>query len=211
MSNAAGDGFGRQVHTRRNVVVALLTAVLVPGIPDSSDALTSDEAGLFVRQLIGDILQASNSARSDEEFYRSFERILDRYADLPVVARTTLGRSWRSANDRQRMEYVHAYRTYLSRKYGRTLRQMTDGRIEVGRARKVKSFYEVASVARFADGREFEVLWHISDRSGRSRLFNLVIEGISMLSRERTEIVARLRQFNGSIDRRSADLANSVS
>ena len=178
--------------------------------PGLSAALTTDEARHLVRAMVGEILEISATASSDTEFYRRFERIFDKYGDIPVVAQATLGRAWRSANDSQRRRYIEAYRSYLARKYGRKLREMTGGRVQIGKSRKVKSFFEVQSVARLADGRKFEVLWHVSDRSGRSRMFNIIIEGISMLNSERTEIAAMLRRRNGNIDAVTSDLAKAA-
>ncbi|MEM9779059.1 MAG: ABC transporter substrate-binding protein, partial [Pseudomonadota bacterium] len=44
------------------------------------------------------------------------------------------------------------------------------------------------------------------DRSGSPKMFNLFIEGISMLSTERSEIGALLAQNRNSIDALIADL-----
>jgi len=49
----------------------------------------------------------------------------------------------------------------------------------------------------------------VSDRSGRDRFFDLVIEGISMRITERTEIGAMLDRRNGDIDALIADLRSA--
>ena len=48
--------------------------------------------------------------------------------------------------------------------------------------------------------------WQISDRSGRARAVNLIIEGVSLLANERAEIGAMLDAQGGSVDRLTAEL-----
>ena len=105
--------------------------------------------------------------------------------------------------------YVKAFQGYISRKYGKRFREFIGGRIEVTNAKKVKSYYEVVSTARLRGQAPFEVLWHVSDKSGRNLFFNLIIEGVNMLSAERTEIGAMLDQRGGSISALAKDLQSA--
>ena len=64
----------------------------------------------------------------------------------------------------------------------------------------------VSTVVRFPGDAPVAVDWQVSDRSGSPKMFNLFIEGISMLSTERSEIGALLAQNRNSIDALLADL-----
>ena len=55
----------------------------------------------------------------------------------------------------------------------------------------------------------FEVRWHVSDRSGQHKFFNLIIEGVNLLSAERQEIGAMLERRRGSIDQLVQDLGRA--
>jgi phospholipid transport system substrate-binding protein len=52
----------------------------------------------------------------------------------------------------------------------------------------------------------FEVAFRVSDRSGKQLFFDIIIEGISLLSSERVEIGALLDALNGDIGRLTQDL-----
>ena len=52
----------------------------------------------------------------------------------------------------------------------------------------------------------FELLWDVSDKSGRLLFFNLIIEGVNMLASERTEIGALLDKNGGDVDKLVATL-----
>ncbi len=119
---------------------------------------------------------------------QQFEAIFARYSDVPVIARSVLGPAGRSASAAQVQAFTKAYQGYISRKYGRRFREFIGGRIEVEGARPVKSYYEVISTAYLQGEAPFDVRWHVSDKSGRTLFFNIIIEGVNLLSSERTEI-----------------------
>ena len=54
----------------------------------------------------------------------------------------------------------------------------------------------------------FEVTFRVSDRSGKQLFFDIIIEGISLLSSERVEIGALLDARNGHIGRLTQDLSD---
>ena len=57
------------------------------------------------------------------------------------------------------------------------------------------------------DGRApMEVEWHVSDKSGRDKFFNIIIEGVNMLASERAEIAAMLTARRGDLRALTADL-----
>lgn len=169
-------------------------------------ALTVGEARALVDAAVGDINGVINSGKSERGMIADFERIFSRYADVPTIARSCLGPAARSASSGQLRAYTQAFQGYIARKYGKRFREFQGGRIEVQSARPVRNYYEVTSIAHLRSQPPFEVRFLVSDRSGRNRFFNLLMEGINMLSTERTEIGAMLDRRRGSIDALIADL-----
>jgi len=137
-----------------------------------------------------------------------FEGIFDRYADVPVIARYTLGQDARSASPAQISAFTAAFRGYISRRYGRRFREFIGGRIEVMESVTVPNGVEVRTTAILQGVAPFRVDFLVSDKSGQTRFFNIVIEGVNMLLSERTEIGALLDQRGGDLDRLIQDLHN---
>jgi phospholipid transport system substrate-binding protein len=164
-------------------------------------ALNADEARRLVDRLTDEVISVINSGKSEAAMFPEFERIFAKYADVPIIARTTLGVAWRSASEAQRSAYVQAFRGYLARKYGKRFREFIGAEITVTGSRPEKSFYVVDSIVKLAGQAPFEVNWLISDKSGKDLMFNLIIEGINMLRSEREEIGLLLDQSGGNIDR----------
>lgn len=102
--------------------------------------------------------------------------------------------------------FTSAFSGYLSRKYGKRFREFIGGRLEVEKARAVKSFFEVKTIAYLKGSAPFEVTFLVSDKSGRDLFFNMYIEGVNVLATERTEIGAMLDQRRGNLDLLIQDL-----
>jgi phospholipid transport system substrate-binding protein len=190
--------------TRRAVLASAAAAALVSALP--AMALTAGEAEALIQQATGEINAVINSGKSEGAMYRDFERIFARYADVPTIARSALGPDARRASQAQLRALTQTFQGYMARKYGRRFREFIGGRVVVQGARPVNSFFEVNAVADLRGQAPFAVTFLVSDRSGRDKFFDLLIEGISLLRTERTEMGAMLDRNGGSIDALIAQL-----
>ncbi len=194
--------------TRRSVVGLMSAAALAVVVLPRPALAALDTAGAqaLIGSVVGDINATINSGASRGAMYRDFEGIFARYGDVPVIARTALGPAARSASAAQMRAFTDAFSGYLARKYGSRFREFIGGRVEVQKAARVKTFYEVTTTAILRGQPPFEVKFQVSDRSGRNLFFNIIIEGVNMLAAERTEIGALLDQRRGNLDQLIADL-----
>jgi phospholipid transport system substrate-binding protein len=195
--------------SRRSVLSGLAGIAALGAIPQAVFALSTDTARALVDRLVADINAVIASGKSESAMIRDFEGIFDRYADVPIIARTALGNDWRRATDAQRRNFVVAFRGYISRKYGRRFREFVGGKIEVRSASTVPNGVEVRAMAILSGQAPFEVSFVISDGSGQPKFINMFIEGINMITSERTEIGAMLDRRRGDIDGLIVDLQSA--
>ncbi|WP_317055987.1 MlaC/ttg2D family ABC transporter substrate-binding protein [Roseovarius rhodophyticola] len=191
---------------RRHVVSLLAASAAASTLPASAVALTEARAKSLVDQVVADINRVIASGKSVNAMIRDFERIFGRYADVNIIARSTLGQDSRRASSGQMRAFTKTFQSYIARKYGKRFREFIGGRIEVKGVRKVKSWHEVKSLVYLKGSSPFNVLFLVSDRSGRDLFFDMVIEGVSLRLTERTEIGAILDRNKGNIDGLIADL-----
>ncbi|MCP5072545.1 MAG: ABC transporter substrate-binding protein [Rhodobacteraceae bacterium] len=189
---------------RRLVLSSLAALLATPLLSGSARALTKSEAESLISQLSKEIFTVINSGKSESAMYRDFEKIFVRYADVPIIARSSLGVARRSASPAQMKSYTSAFQGYVSRKYGKRFREFIGATIDVKRARKTKRGYLVTTNVTFVGNPPFIVEWQVSDASGKKKMFDLIIEGISMLTLERQEI-------GNMLDRRGGDLNKLIS
>lgn len=169
-------------------------------------ALTVDQAHALIDKVVAEVNAIINSGKPEAQMLKEFERIFATYADVEIVGRKALGPAARTASAAEMSAFSKAFQGYISRKYGRRFREFIGGRIEVKDARPVKSFYEVVSTVYLQGEAPFEVLWDVSDKSGRQLFFNVIIEGVDMMISERAEIQAMLDKNGGDIGKLVAAL-----
>ena len=169
-------------------------------------ALNTDGARVLVEKSLAEVYNVINSGQPAPQMYQAFEAIFARYADVDIIARSALGPAARQVGGAEFAAYKQAFQGYIGRKYGKRFREFIGSKIEVTGAKPVKSFFAVTSVA-YLNGRSpMEVEWHVSDKSGQSRYFNIIIGGVNMLASERAEIGAMLARRGGDIAALTADL-----
>jgi phospholipid transport system substrate-binding protein len=192
--------------TRRSALLGMISALALTAVAGPAKALTADGAKKLVDAIVADINKVIAASSSEAQKIKQFEKIFVRYSDVPTIARYALGVDARRASSAQMAAFTKAFQSYVSKKYGKRFREFIGGEIEVKKAKKVKSFFEVKTIARLRGESPFEVTFLISDRSGRSKFFNIFIEGVNMLLTERTEIGSMLDKRRGDIDALISDL-----
>ncbi|WP_188713839.1 MlaC/ttg2D family ABC transporter substrate-binding protein [Paracoccus acridae] len=194
-------------NSRRGILMLLGGAAALSVAPlRGAWALDSNHAHALIDTALGEVYGVINSGKPTAQMYRDFESIFVRYADVDVIARSALGPAARQADPAALSAYTQAFQGYIGRKYGKRFREFIGSKIEVTGARPLKSFYAVTSVAYLNGRAPMEVEWHVSDKSGRDRFFNIIIEGVNMLASERAEISAMLTARRGDLAALTADL-----
>lgn len=194
---------------RRTFLTAAAATAGIAALPLPALALTEAGARGLVDDLVAEINGVINSGKSESAMIRDFEKIFIRYADVPIMARYALGNDGRRASSAQIRSFTQAFQGYISRKYGKRFREFIGGNLEVTGVRKVKTWYEVSTLAHLRGQAPFDVTFHVSDRTGKDLFFNMYIEGVNLLLSERTEILAMLDRRKGKVDRLIQDLAKA--
>lgn len=191
--------------TRRRLMT-LLAAAGVSNLAAPAFALTQGEAEGLITKVVKDINKVINSGKAEAAMLRDFEKIFARYADVPTIASSSLGVARRSASSGELRAYTNAFQGYISRKYGKRFREFIGADIAVTKSQKTKRGYLVTSTVKLRGKSPFVVEWQVSDASGRDKMFDLIIEGISMLRLEREEIGQMLDRRGGDINKLVAHL-----
>ena len=184
----------------------LAAVTVLPLLPRPAAAMTQAQARALIDQVMADVHAIINSGASESRMIDRFETLFGRYGDVPTIARSALGPPARAASAAQLAAFTEAFSGYMARKYGRQFRRFVGATVQVNDAREVQRFWEVVSTMTLRGEPPFEVRWHVSDRSGQNRFFNLIIEGVNLLAAERQEIGTMLERRGGNLDRMTQDL-----
>lgn len=195
--------------SRRRFAAGFALGTVAFALPLPALALTVDQARGMIDKAVAEINTVIASGKSETAMYGDFEKIFVKYADVPAIARSALGVAAKKASKAQMSAFTKAFQGYISRKYGSRFREFIGGTIEVVDAKPLKSYFEVISVAHLKGEAPFDLRWHVSDKSGSLRFFNIIIEGVNMLASEREEMGAMLDKRKGDLDAMIADLKSA--
>ena len=185
--------------TRRFVMMSFLGITGLYASPIF--AFKKSDAEKLIRNLTNDVLGAVNEEKSKDIMFSRFEEIFSKYADVPLIARKALGPTWRGASKAQRSAYVSAFRGYMARYYGKRFEEFLGSEIIVSNSRKTSGGFLVGSNIILKDGSSYQAQWHVIDARGKYLMYNLFLEGVSVLSDVRVQIGSMLDKRAGSIDR----------
>jgi phospholipid transport system substrate-binding protein len=193
--------------SRRGILVGTGGLLIGASLPSFALGLTEQSAVTFIRKVVVDVNIVINSNKSETEILADFEGIFADYSANSLIAKTALGAAGRKVSQNQLAAYIEAFQRYFSRKYGRQFRDFADSEINIVGNRDLGSKgVLVKSIVEFSNKPSYDLDWWVIEVNGQPKLFDLVIEGISMISSERTEIGALLESLGGDIDRLTAKL-----
>ena len=131
-----------------------------------------------------------------EKIYKlAEEKILPNF-DFEKVARLVLGRAWRSASDKQKKEFIIEFRTLLLKTYAVALSKYKDQKIEFKptRTSEESDIVIVKSEIIQSGAQPIKVNYALSKRTGKWLVFDIVIEGVSLVTNYRSQFSSEIRR-----------------
>lgn len=194
------------------VQVTGLVLFLLFSLALASTARAAEQPSDFVSRIghqATAIITDANLSRGDRQ--RAFQHMLHDYFDVELIGRFVLGRHWRSATPDERRAFLATFEAYVLTTYSRKLESYAGETLEVGRAQdKGRHGVIVPSVLHRPQGAPLTVHWRLRQVGDSWRVFDIVVEGVSMVVTHRNEIDTVLRQsggFAGLLDSLRAMLA----
>jgi phospholipid transport system substrate-binding protein len=189
-------------HPRRFIVFGIMAALFA----EPAFAISKGKAIELVERLVGEISLMINSVETEMELTITFERIVAKYADMNVISRSTLGPRARGATESELKTFKKAFQGYFARKYSKQFQGFAGSQIILKDSKDRGKFFEVGASIVVDGSSNIDVNFRVSDRSGEPRFFDIILEGISLLSSERVEIGALLDKWQGDIGLLSKDI-----
>lgn len=130
--------------------------------------------------------------------YSLAQRILVPHADVAEMAKRVLPpRTWNSATPAQRAQFEREFSTLLIRTYGSALAQYTDQQVKFFPMRASgSSSVRVDSQIVRDNGPAISVTYQVIRRGGQWKVYDMTVEGVSILESFRSQFADQLSQGN---------------
>ena len=112
--------------------------------------------------------------------------IINEVFDWQELSRRTLGREWKKFSPDQQKEFVTLFEELLKGIYADRILAYTQEKIEFGKETELKKGrVEVESYIITTDNKKVPLFYRMTDKNGQWRVYDVVIEGISMVKNYR--------------------------
>jgi phospholipid transport system substrate-binding protein len=185
--------------TRLRLLLLLPFFVLMA--PAASQAGDQNGARQFVEdmaQRVVNVLEnkASDLAQKDAELKQIFEGNIA----IDWVGRFVLGRHWRTASEPQKQAYLASYKAFIINSYVNRLKEYSGEKFNILQGRDIGEGQYMLNTEILRPGNQPNVLvdYKIRDEDGRYMIYDIVVEGVSLISTQRSE-------FDSVVSRKGLD------
>lgn len=175
-----------QVLSRRTVCLAAAGALL---LGRAAWAVQASDPKAFVQQLGDRTIQILNQGGSAQQKLNALKTVLDQATDLDLVGRLVLGRSWRSASDTQREEYLRLFHGLVMQTMAERFSWYTGETFEIVGATPVDDRDTMVSTRILRPDGKPPILvdWRVRQSERGYLLIDIVAEGVSLVVTQRSE------------------------
>lgn len=143
----------------------------------------------------------TNKAISDQERAQEFQKILETSFNVKAAGKFVLGRYWNQASEAEKQRFLELFKATTVASYATRFKEYTSEKFEVTGSRiEGDGGVTVLSHIVRSKGDPISIDWKIfADKNGEIRIYDVILEGISMGITLRSEYAAVIQQGGGAI------------
>jgi len=188
----------------------LLAATLSLGAPASagSGAAATKYVESLGNQAIGII---ANAKLNKQQKQTKLEKIFSDNVDIPWVGRFVMGRFWKQATPEQQKNYLREYEKFIITHYASRFAEYSGGKFNVTNTKIDSPDEYTVSMQMLSNEKNAEpvlVDYRVRASGGSYKVFDVIVEGVSMITTQRSEFGAVLN--DKGIDYLTTQLANKA-
>jgi phospholipid transport system substrate-binding protein len=163
----------------------LLAVLLIPPLHVYADgAKAAVEAQ--INKMLAKMQQPAFKELSRDAKLAEIRKVINEIFDYKELSQRTLGREWKKFTPEQQTEFIDLFSQLLENVYADRILAYTHEKIEFGKETELKKGrVEVESYIITMDNKKVPLFYRTSNRSGQWRVYDVVIEGVSMIKNYR--------------------------
>ena len=167
-----------------------------------AQAASADAAAdtAFIQSLGQRLVAVVNGGGSNAEKKAQLQPMLNQDVDIDYIARSCLGRFWRTATPDQQQRYLALFHKVLTNAIDDKLGEYRGVGISVGNAIVQDGKSYVTTIITRPGQPTANVQWVVSHAGGAPKIDDVVIEGISLSVTQRSDYASYLAHNGNSID-----------
>ena len=136
---------------------------------------------------------------TEEERQKRFRKILNSYFDIKGIGKWALGRYWRKASKSEQLEYLVLFENLIVDTYANKFKKYTKEKLTVKNSSTRGKFVLVKTQINGNKQKPIRIEWRVTRPNGNYKIFDIVIEGVSMIRTQRSEFSSVVRRNGGKV------------
>jgi phospholipid transport system substrate-binding protein len=178
--------------------VALFGWTAAPAVQASADPTS------FIEEVSNQAITQMKPAaqETDQERAAKLKPMLEKYFDMPSIAKYMLGSYWRKATPEEQSEFTATLTDFLALAYGKRFSSYTGHEMAVGRVRdEGDGRTTVFSTVKLPNGDPARVDWTIEAAGDSYKIEDVKVEGLSLADTHRQEFASVISSNGGNISK----------
>ena len=172
--------------TITGLISILLVFAMVPLQSYAATPKETVETG--VNNLLKTLGDPAFKAKGKEKQVAELGTQIEKVFDFTELSKRTLGRDWKKMSAEQQTEFVKLFKELLQGVYANQLLSYSDQKVIFEKETMLKKGRaEVQSYLQTSDGKKIPLFYRLTDKSGSWKVYDVIIEGVSMVKNYRTQ------------------------
>jgi phospholipid transport system substrate-binding protein len=168
------------------LIVTMAVMLMIPLHGFAAAPMETVKAG--VDKVLATLTDPAFKAKPKDQQVAQLTDSINTIFDFEELSKRTLGKEWKNMNDAQQTEFVQLFRELLQGVYADRLLAYSDQKIIFDKEDILKKgTAEVQSYLQTADGKKIPLFYRLTDKSGSWKVYDVIIEGVSMVKNYRTQ------------------------
>ncbi|MFH1725301.1 MAG: ABC transporter substrate-binding protein [Elusimicrobiota bacterium] len=167
-----------------SALIALLLCRPAPALADDDEKAVD----ALIKASVNSVMEILKDADLDKEAKK--ERVIevvDPLFDLPLIAKLVMGRNqWGAMDERQRKEFEDLFVKQVRDSYFGKVDLLTDEKVEFEKPVRTKKKFTMLTRI-LSKNQRYEMLYKLHDDAGRWKVYDMEIEGISIVRSYRSQ------------------------
>ncbi len=189
-------------------IISLLTAALLT-FSFEAHALDAGKAENFVKKVTTEgIEEIINADVSQAQKNERFEKLFNEYLDLDYIGKFVLGRYWKTADEKQRADFLEVYREFNVKTWSKRFDEFKGKHFDFEGTTPSNSEGQifVNTSVQMKEGAPAKVVWRVKEQNKTFKIVDIIIENVSLAITARNEYTAFIKQAPNGVDDLIKDL-----
>ncbi len=151
------------------------------------------------------ITKVSDKKNNQSQRAKIMRDILHSSFSVKTIARFSLGQAWRSATKEQQTEYLKLFEEMIIKTYAERFKEYSGQKLQVTGYTPANKYDTVVHSVIIDDSElkstdNIRVDWRVRSRKGKTRIIDIIVEGISMSITQRSDFESVIQKGGGDIE-----------